>query len=171
MNHFHETATLDLPIDILHEDDNFVVVNKPPSYVVYPISCHRMSSVQFILMRERGYKDLKTVHRLDKLTSGVLIFGKGTETSNRLSNRFDLSLGGGDRPVQKQYLALVDGEFPLGKIFEDSPLSDYVVNTLVGRSKCTKPKEAVTEFERLDYDGNVSLVQCTPKTGRTHQIR
>lgn len=76
LNHLHEPPCLDLPIDVLFEDQDLVVVNKPPSYVVHPITGHRLSSILFILAAERGLKNLRTIHRIDKLTSGILILAK-----------------------------------------------------------------------------------------------
>jgi 23S rRNA-/tRNA-specific pseudouridylate synthase len=67
---------LDIPVRIIYEDDDMVVVNKPSSYLVYPMSSTRLNSVAFTLKKEFGYDDLRAVHRLDRLTSGVLIFGK-----------------------------------------------------------------------------------------------
>ena len=63
---------------VIHEDDDWVVVDKPPSIPVHPCGRYRHNTVIFILAKELGYKHLHTVHRLDRLTSGVLIFSKSS---------------------------------------------------------------------------------------------
>ena len=79
--HMHETPCLDWPIEVIHEDEDKLVVNKPPSYVTYPLAATRMNSLSFILAKEKGYRDLRSINRLDRLTSGVIIFAKVREVS------------------------------------------------------------------------------------------
>lgn len=74
--HFHEHPVLDYPIDVIYEDDDYLVVNKPPSYVIYAHSSFRQNCLTFILKTEKGYHDLRPVHRLDRQTSGVCILAK-----------------------------------------------------------------------------------------------
>ena len=74
--HMHETPVLDHPIKIIHEDEDLLVVNKPASYLISPMWSVRLNCVRFSLMKEFGYGDIRNIHRLDKLTSGVLIFAK-----------------------------------------------------------------------------------------------
>ena len=74
--HMHETPVLDQPIKIVHEDEDLLVVNKPASYVVGPMWNTRLNCVRISLMKEFGYGDVRNIHRIDRLTSGVLIFAK-----------------------------------------------------------------------------------------------
>ena len=74
--HIHETPVLDQPIKVIHESEDLVVVNKPASYVVGPQWNTRLNCVRFSLMKEFGYGDVRNIHRIDRLTSGVLIFAK-----------------------------------------------------------------------------------------------
>ena len=74
--HYHERPVLDEKIEIIYEDDDMLVVNKPASIVVYPISGYRLNSLTYILAKEMGYMNIRPVHRLDRLTSGVIIFAK-----------------------------------------------------------------------------------------------
>ena len=76
LTHYHERPVLDEPIEIIHEDEDILVLNKPASIVIYPITGYRLNSLVFILAKEMGYMNLRPVHRLDKLTSGVMIFSK-----------------------------------------------------------------------------------------------
>ena len=74
--HRHESSVLDDSIEVIYEDDDILVVNKPASIVVYPITTYRLNSLMYILAKEKGYRNLRPIHRLDKLTSGVMIFAK-----------------------------------------------------------------------------------------------
>ena len=74
--HMHETPVLAEPIKVVHEDEELVVVNKPASYNVGPMWNTRLNCVRFSLMKEFGYGDIRNIHRIDRLTSGVLIFAK-----------------------------------------------------------------------------------------------
>lgn len=76
-----------------------------------------------------------------------------------------------DSSLEKQYLALVDREFPEGPIVEESPIESFILNDPEVQKSVSKGTSARTEFQRLEYDGRCSLVRCTPRTGRTHQIR
>jgi RluA family pseudouridine synthase len=163
--HRHEGAVLDQEIQVIYEDENIVVVNKPATIMVYPVGKYRFNTVKFIMAKEKGYMDLRPVHRLDKNTSGVCIFAKGPQISQEIQQRFR------DTQVEKEYLALVDGEFPSGEVVMDKPLTtNFYVNTTLNEKD---PKPCLTQFERLAYnhESNTSLVKCIPKTGRTHQIR
>ena len=74
--HFHERPVLDEKIEVIYENNELLVVNKPASIVVYPLAGYRMNSLLFILAKEYGYMNLRPVHRIDKLTSGVMILSK-----------------------------------------------------------------------------------------------
>jgi 23S rRNA-/tRNA-specific pseudouridylate synthase len=74
--HRHEPPVTATPIEILVSNDDIVVVNKPSSIPVHPCGRYRHNSVVFLLGREHGLKNLHTVHRIDRLTSGILMFAK-----------------------------------------------------------------------------------------------
>lgn len=77
----------------------------------------------------------------------------------------------GAKKVKKEYVALVDGEFPAGPVTCDDAFKGHLVNQEGYFKQYAAPKESITHFERLSYDGQFSLVKCVPITGRTHQIR
>ncbi|XP_023326991.1 RNA pseudouridylate synthase domain-containing protein 2 isoform X2 [Eurytemora carolleeae] len=79
--HRHELPVTDIRIDIVHDDDDYLVVDKPPSIPVHPCGRYRHNTLLFILAKEYGYTNLHTVHRLDRLTSGVLMFAKNSHKS------------------------------------------------------------------------------------------
>jgi len=162
--HRHELPVSDARIQIVHEDEDVLVVNKPSSMPVHPCGRYRHNTVMFILAKEMGYTTLHTVHRLDRLTSGILIFAKSASKSREL----EVLIRG--RLVQKQYICRVTGEFPDKEITVDQPIQ--VISYKIGVCIISdKGKSAKTVFSRLSYKDGVSVVICRPQTGRMHQIR
>jgi 23S rRNA pseudouridine1911/1915/1917 synthase len=164
-------ASQDLPLSILHEDGDLVVLDKPAGLVVHPAAGHADSTLVNALLFH--VKDLSgvggeirpgIVHRLDKDTSGVMIIAKNDEAHRGLTAAWNT-----DR-VRKEYLALVYGtpspdrgtiEAPIGRDPRDRKRMAVVAS---GR-------RAVTEYELRERLRAVSLVRCRLRTGRTHQIR
>ncbi len=163
-----------VPLDILYEDANVLVINKAQGVVVHPAPGHYESTlIQGVLyycngMGEKFQEDnLRpgVVHRLDKDTSGVIIMAKNPEAQSFLADQFK------ERTTEKTYIAIVHG-VPKHK--------RGVVETLHTRHRWDRQrftvsnhqgKEAVTSY-RVDQDyGATALVYFFPKTGRTHQIR
>lgn len=147
------------PHRILFEDNDLLVYDKPAGVTSDPSGILR-------LLKPHGEYIL--THRLDKETSGILILAKNKKTEEAFLNAFR------EREIQKNYLALVDGvpkdysgiiENRLGKI------SSFQGQTVYGRVSGSKGLDAITEWKLKKASKNVSLVECQPKTGRTHQIR
>lgn len=82
--HRHEPPVVGTPLEILVDDGEVLVVDKPPSIPVHPCGRFRHNTVIFILGKEHGISELYTIHRLDRLTSGVLLFARTQETSQKL---------------------------------------------------------------------------------------
>jgi len=162
--HRHEMPILGSKIPILHDNDDVVVINKPCSIPVHPCGRYRHNSITFILGKEYGYKNLHMIYRLDRLTSGVLIFAKNQAKCKELLSLLQ------SHKLQKEYICKVDGEFPLGDISVSEPLGCLCPK--LGMFKVhVDGKEAHTDMVRVSYDGKTSVVKCIPRTGRTHQIR
>ena len=161
----------DLPLTVLYEDEDLVVIDKPAGLVVHPAAGHAdQTLVNALLFR---VKDLSViggeirpgiVHRLDKDTSGVMVIAKHDEAHRKLTADW------GTERVRKEYLALVYGtpssdrgtiDAPIGRDPRDRKRMAVVAN---GR-------RAVTEYEVQERYRYVSLVRCRLRTGRTHQIR
>ncbi|XP_073824886.1 pseudouridylate synthase RPUSD2-like isoform X2 [Musca autumnalis] len=162
--HRHEVPVTSEPITIVHMDEDIVVVNKPASIPVHPCGRYRHNTVVFILAKEYNLKNLRTIHRLDRLTSGLLLFGRSPKKARQLEHQIR------NRQVQKEYVCRVEGNFPEGVIECNEPIE--VVSYKIGVCKVSpKGKECKTTFQKLSYDGKTSVVLCKPLTGRMHQIR
>lgn len=146
---------------ILHEDDNLIVINKPPFLASLDerdgggVSVHRLAKNYYI--------DSQVCHRLDKETSGLLLIAKNPETYRAISIEFE------HRRVSKIYHAVIEGT----RIFEDL-LVDLPIHNM-GNKNVTidraNGKRAETYFKSLHYFKHYTLVECRPVTGRMHQIR
>uniref|UniRef100_A0A1B0CR04 Pseudouridylate synthase RPUSD2 n=1 Tax=Lutzomyia longipalpis TaxID=7200 RepID=A0A1B0CR04_LUTLO len=131
---------------------------------VHPCGRYRHNTVVFILAKEYNLKNLRTIHRLDRLTSGLLLFGRSPKKARQMEHQIR------NRQVQKQYVCRVEGEFPDGVIECKEPIE--VVSYKIGVCKVSpKGKECTTKFEKLGFNGKSSVVLCKPQTGRMHQIR
>ncbi|XP_023154743.2 RNA pseudouridylate synthase domain-containing protein 2 [Amphiprion ocellaris] len=162
--HRHEPPVVGRPLEVLVDDGEVLVVDKPASIPVHPCGRFRHNTVIFILGKERGISELHTVHRLDRLTSGVLLFARTLEKSKQLDQLVR------DRQLEKEYVCRVDGEFPEGELICEEPI--LVVSFKIGLCRVDpKGKECRTVFQRLSFNGKTSVVRCLPLTGRTHQIR
>lgn len=160
-----------IPLDILYEDDNLLVINKPVGMVVHPaVGNWSGTFVNALLYHcrtlQEGDGDLRPgiVHRLDKNTSGVLVAAKNTLTQQRLTAMF------AGREVYKEYLTLCVGNPSNVEISE--PISRHPVHRQqMAVAETGKGKSALTKCETLFTDGKLSIVKVIISTGRTHQIR
>ena len=150
-------------LEILFENDDLVAVNKPAGLLSVPDRFDQsLPSLKSMLREEYG--DIFVVHRLDRETSGVILFAKTAETHKYLSSLFE------EREVEKEYLGLVLGTPapPEGTI--DEPLAPDPRNP--GKMWVhAKGKHAITHYKVLEAFGPWALVSFTIETGRTHQIR
>ncbi|KAM9646085.1 pseudouridylate synthase RPUSD2 isoform 2-T2 [Trichechus inunguis] len=162
--HRHEPPVTAEPVRLLAENEDVVVVDKPSSIPVHPCGRFRHNTVIFILGKEHQLKELHPLHRLDRLTSGVLMFAKTAAVSERIHEQVR------DRQLEKEYVCRVEGEFPTEEVTCKEPI--LVVSYKVGVCRVDpRGKPCETVFQRLSYNGHSSVVRCRPLTGRTHQIR
>jgi RluA family pseudouridine synthase len=180
--HRHEVPVTNNLIRIVYKDSDLIVVDKPPSIPVHPCGRYRYNTVVYILAKEHGLKFLKTIHRLDRLTSGILLLGRTSQKAHEMEQQIR------SRSVRKEYVCRVEGDFldtSTNSIGTENNYSDNAKSNVI---ICTLPIEVVshkigvcrvsehgkpckTEFERLSYNGKTSVVLCRPHTGRMHQIR
>lgn len=165
----------DIPLDILYEDDDLLVVNKPAGLVVHPGAGNpRGTLVNALLAHCRdslsgigGVKRPGIVHRIDKDTSGILVVAKNDFTHTRLSEQF------AEHTIERIYQAFVWGyvQKTVGVVVGDIGRSPHNRQKMAIVSR--NGKKAITHYERLAVFGGgvASHVQCVLETGRTHQIR
>ncbi|XP_063232751.1 uncharacterized protein LOC134536769 [Bacillus rossius redtenbacheri] len=162
--HRHEVPVTSEPITIVHMDEDLVVVNKPASIPVHPCGRYRHNTVVFILAKECNLKNLRTIHRLDRLTSGLLLFGRTPKKARSMEQQIR------NRQVQKEYICRVEGDFPNEAVECQEPIE--VVSYKIGVCKVSpKGKTCTTTFQKLGFNGKTSIISCKPHTGRMHQIR
>ena len=160
-----------IPADsILIDTPDFVAVNKPPHLAVIPGRAES-DCLLHVLARQLGLPHsgsgdprLRVVHRLDKDTSGVILFAKNVETQRHISTQFQNNL------AQKQYIAITTGKPRPEEGVIEAPLAVHPTQKdRMTISKLGRP--AVTAYKLEARLGPLSLVRCFPKTGKTHQIR
>lgn len=169
----HMAAT-EMPLDILHEDNRLLVLNKPPGIVVHPARGHLDNQTLQNGVRHRyrhllGQPDacIGSPHRLDKDTSGAIIFALDRPGYIALTGQFAAA-----KP-HKEYLAVLDGTPDFDEILCDRPIGDDPDHKGRGRIVPTEQggKIARTHFRILERGADWALAQALPHTGRPHQIR
>lgn len=162
----------DIKLDVVYEDEDIIVINKPKGLVVHPAPgnydntlvngliahCKELSDIN-------GYYRPGIVHRIDKDTSGLLVCCKNNDSHVKLASQLQ------DKTCFRRYYAIVDG------VIQND---EGEINAPIGRSQKDRQKMEVTDknskpaltlFKVLERFGNTTLIDCELKTGRTHQIR
>lgn len=147
---------------ILFENDDYIVVNKPP-FVASLDERGGSGEVNILRLAKQYSADAQVCHRLDKETSGAIIIAKTPEAYRSVAIQFE------KRKVNKVYHAVVDGQFTFNELFIDLPiLNDGNKSVTIDRKE---GKRAETIFNSIKNYRHYTLVECKPITGRMHQIR
>jgi 23S rRNA pseudouridine1911/1915/1917 synthase len=164
-----------IPLEIVYEDDDLLLVNKAAGMVVHPAHGNFTGTLLNALLYyfQNSPKNKNTenkpylVHRIDKDTSGILLIAKNELVQMKLAKQFF------DHTIDRKYVALVWGDFNE----EDGTISGFIGRDVKDRlimkiyEEEEKGRHAVTHYKVLEQFGYVTLVECTLETGRTHQIR
>ena len=159
----------DNTLPVVYEDEHVVVINKPSGILTHAKGAltEEFSVAEFVrpIQNETDNSNRPgIVHRLDRATSGVIICSKDNETKRLLQKQFQ------DRKAHKTYLAIVDGQPKLNEARINLPIERNPKNPSCFRVG-SKGKPAITNYRVLACSENYSVVELTPSTGRTHQLR
>lgn len=166
-----EIEAENIPLDVIYEDSDLLVVNKPRGMVVHPSVGHGSGTLVNALLYHcndlsgiNGVERPGIVHRIDKDTSGLLIVAKHDQAHIGLSEQL------ANREVERKYIALVHGEIPHETGIIDAPIGRDPKNRQ-RMAVVDNGKLAVTNFQVLKHFPDYSFIECELETGRTHQIR
>ena len=168
-----EIAAEDIPLDILYEDDDIIIVNKPKGMVVHPAPGHYSGTLVNALMfhcgsRLSGINGIMRpgiVHRIDMDTTGSLIICKNDVAHQSLAAQLK------DHSIRRIYVAIVHGNIKEDEGTIDAPIGRHPTDRKKMSTKAKNGRRAVTHYRVLERFGDYTYIQCELETGRTHQIR
>jgi len=151
---------------VLYESEHLLVINKPAGLSVHGGTGVRLSLIDALRQIKNGWSELELAHRLDRDTSGCLVLSKKPNILKELQEIFKL------KSIEKRYLMLVHGCWPKDLIKVEAPLQKNEISSGERIVKVVaNGKKSETRFELLETLTNCSLIEASPITGRTHQIR
>ena len=169
----YKAVAQNIPIDIVYEDDDIVVVNKPKGMVVHPAHGNYDGTLVNALLYHckgtlsgiNGVMRPGIVHRIDKDTSGLLVVAKNDNAHNSLAKQFK------DHSIEREYRTVVFGNLKNDSGVIDKPIGRHAVDRKKMSCTLSNSKRAVTHYEVIERYNGFAYVKCNLETGRTHQIR
>ena len=163
----------DIPLDILYEDEDVMVVNKPKGMVVHPSAGHTSGTLvnailfhcQGNLSGINGVMRPGIVHRIDKDTTGALLICKNDVAHRDLAEQLK------EHSIKRRYRAIVSGNLKDDEGTVEGPIGRHPVDRKKMAINYKNGKEAITHYKVLERFGNATYIECRLETGRTHQIR
>ncbi len=168
-----EVKAEEIELDIIHEDEDVIVINKPRGMVVHPAAGNYSGTLVNALLRHCGgsLSDINgvirpgIVHRIDKDTSGVLVIAKNNKSHAFLSDKLK------EHDINRIYIAVAEGVIPEDRGTVDAPIGRHPVDRKKMAVNLKNGRRAVTHFKVLERFKNTTLLELRLETGRTHQIR
>ena len=156
--------TVSTDIRLVHEDEDFIVVNKPSPLPVHPAGRYNRNSLTEILKKAYPKKEFRIIHRIDANTTGLVVLAKNKQTANVIAKQFE------SQTVNKKYLALVEGLVAENTFYVKDSISKHKTSS-GGRELSENGVEANTSVKVLQKYDKHTLLSVSPKSGRTNQIR
>jgi tRNA pseudouridine32 synthase/23S rRNA pseudouridine746 synthase/23S rRNA pseudouridine1911/1915/1917 synthase len=153
------------PFNTLYEDSHFIVIDKPAGLLSVDTESADEISLHAYLKKQFTRKKIWVVHRLDKDTSGVILFALEERAYRSLKDQLK------ERTMNRQYLALVEGVLEGAGTWDTHLLEDSSLTMQVVPPKTRKAQRAITHWKALGNDGKMSLIECHLHTGKKNQIR
>jgi 23S rRNA pseudouridine1911/1915/1917 synthase len=167
-----EITPENIPIDIVYEDDDIIIVNKASGLVVHPGNGNQTGTlVNALMYHTNNLSDINgevrpgIVHRIDKDTSGLMVVAKNNKAHQILSDMLSR------HEIKRDYIAIVKGEFTSDTATIDAPIGRDKINRKKMAVTADNSKDAITHVKVLKKYKGYTLVKCSLETGRTHQIR